>query len=80
MDRLEPMVQRNPLKTGFLLGHVLAHEIAHVLQGIAHHSETGVMKGVWSENEITNMSKHRLQFTVFDLELIRKGLAARDQR
>jgi hypothetical protein len=80
MDHLVPMVHRNPLRTGFLLGHVLAHEIGHVLQGVARHSETGVMKDLWSEDEITDMPKHRLRFTVFDLALILEGLAVRGQR
>ena len=30
------------------LGNVLAHELAHALQGVARHSLEGLMKAVWS--------------------------------
>jgi hypothetical protein len=80
MDRLRLMVQRNPLRTGFLLGHVLAHEIGHVLQQIDHHSEAGVMKSGWSDGEIASMTKHRLGFTALDRKLILEGLAGRGPR
>ena len=55
MNRLKPEIERNPFRTGFLLGHVLAHEIGHVLQGVARHSATGVMKGRWSLHETSHM-------------------------
>ena len=56
-----------------LLAHVLAHEIAHVLQQISRHSQTGVMKARWSENEIRSMSRKPLPFAAEDVELIRTG-------
>lgn len=69
MDRVYPAIKRNP-STGYLLGHVLAHEMGHVLEGIARHSEAGVMKPSWSLHEIFNMSQKRLSFTTDDAELI----------
>ena len=76
MDRLKRDVERNPSSTGFLLGHILAHEMGHVLQAVARHSETGVMKSRWSAPEIMNMRKERLRFTEFDTSLIRRVLAS----
>ena len=70
MDRLKEKAERNPETTGVLLGHVLAHEIGHVLQGIARHSETGLMKEQWSEREIGQMWKQTLLFTAYDAEMI----------
>ena len=55
MDRLQDEADRNPQTTGILLGHVLAHEIGHVLQAIERHSETGLMKERWSMREISDM-------------------------
>jgi hypothetical protein len=80
LDRLNEMLKTSPLSLRFLLGHILAHEMGHVLQGIARHSETGVMKGLWSEGDIMDMPKKRLRFTIFDKELILEDLAARGQR
>ena len=69
MDRLRPAIHLNPLTTGYLLGNVLAHEIGHVLQGVLRHSETGVMKARWSDNEILRMPRERLHFTAEDVAI-----------
>lgn len=39
----------------FLLGHVIAHEVAHVLIGPGH-SEHGIMRREWSREELRRMS------------------------
>ena len=77
MDRLKPMLDGNPTKCGYLLGHVLAHEIAHVLQGMEHHSESGVLKARWSQEEILSMPARPLHFTPFDAQLILDGQKTR---
>src|SRR4029079_5847282 len=38
-----------------VLGYVLAHEIAHVLQGISRHSASGIMKPKWDPRDYTEM-------------------------
>ena len=61
------------------LGHVLAHEITHVLQGTARHSDSGLMKAHWDRPELAQMKdSHYLSFTDLDAQLIYAGLAARD--
>ena len=42
-------------RTDSILGHVIAHEMAHVLIGRAH-SEHGIMRGQWSHRELQRMS------------------------
>lgn len=74
MDRVEPMVDSNPVASAFLLGHVLAHEMAHVLQRINRHSDTGVLKAHWSEMEIRSMQLEHLRFTHYDAALIFQGM------
>lgn len=39
----------------FLLGHVIAHEVAHVLIGPGH-SEQGILRREWSREELRRMS------------------------
>jgi hypothetical protein len=39
----------------FILGHVIAHEVAHVLIGPGH-SEDGIMRREWSREELRRMS------------------------
>jgi hypothetical protein len=60
-----------------LLAHVLVHEITHILQNAARHSETGVMKAHWGADDYRQMYFRPLPFTAEDIELIRLGLAAR---
>jgi hypothetical protein len=66
-----------------LLAYVLAHEITHVLEGRARHSESGIMKAHWDAGDMRQMGAKRLTFTAFDVLLIRQGLAtglSRDSR
>src|SRR5262249_27415941 len=46
-DRICAMAQREARPQ--LLAYVLAHEITHILQGVARHSETGIMKANWTD-------------------------------
>ena len=59
------------------MGHVLAHEITHVLQGTNFHAVSGVMKAVWESGECRRMTVHPLMFTATDILLIRHGLEDR---
>jgi hypothetical protein len=60
-----------------LLAHVMAHEIAHVLQGTVRHSESGILKANWSETDCARMAYFPLKFTREDGILIHKGLEER---
>lgn len=46
-----------------ILGHVMAHEIAHVLLGTLEHSEDGLMRATWKRNEFGEMVMRPLPFT-----------------
>jgi hypothetical protein len=54
----------------YVLAHAMAHEIAHLLQGVRHHSATGVMKAHWDQGDIFDM-RRLLVFTPEDLRMIR---------
>ena len=56
--------------TPVLLGHVLAHEITHILEGVARHSEDGLMKAHWSSSDYMEMSQHSLPFAEEDVQLL----------
>ena len=57
-----------------LLGHVLAHEIVHLLQGIDDHSGFGLMKRVWTQDDHAMMRRRTLSLAKEDLDLIQRGL------
>jgi hypothetical protein len=73
VDRLHLLVSK-PIG-GALLGHVLAHELAHVLEGFPHHSEAGVMKARWDDGDLEQMARRPLSFSAEDAVAIRSGLA-----
>jgi hypothetical protein len=62
-----------------LLAHVLVHEIAHILQGVDRHSETGVMKACWENLDFSQMRFKPLPFTALDVDLIQRGLDGRNR-
>jgi hypothetical protein len=57
-----------------VLGHVMVHEIAHLLQGISRHSDTGIMKARWTSRDYGEMRMRPLAFTLLDVDLIYAGL------
>jgi len=59
------------------LGHVMAHEIVHILEGVARHSSEGVMKARWSDHDCAELTSKPLPFAAEDLELIRAHFEAR---
>jgi hypothetical protein len=60
-----------------LLGHVMAHEIAHVLEGSNRHSAEGVMKGRWDSQDYQRMTRQTLRFDATDAALIQAALKRR---
>ena len=70
-------VKSKPGSTSCLLGHVIAHEVTHILQGVARHSESGVMKAQWTGADYLHMTWEPLQFTDDDVMLIHSGLKVR---
>jgi len=61
-------------------GHVLAHEIAHLLQSMRRHATHGLMKPRWDPGELDRMPWSPLGFTEADIELIYRGMAERSAR
>jgi len=53
-----------------VMGHILAHEIVHVLQGVARHSKTGLMKANWTWRELSDMTATGLSMSREDRDLL----------
>jgi hypothetical protein len=71
-DRIETM--EDPWT---VLGHVMVHEITHIVQGVSRHSHTGLMKPHWNSHDLVQMRYKPLPFTREDLLLLYAGLAMR---
>jgi len=74
-DRVRAAVP--PAGVPALLAHVLAHEIVHMLQGAARHSESGLMKERWGYADYVEMQRRPLGIDPHDLRLIERGLNGR---
>jgi len=46
-----------------VLAYILAHELAHVMQRLDHHSASGILKARWSYREYYRMLSRTLTFT-----------------
>jgi hypothetical protein len=71
-DRLEPILQDHLAFAGSIFGHVLAHEIAHVVERVDAHAETGLMRGHWNEEDFESMKFHTFGFAPEDAQFIRE--------
>lgn len=74
------ILNRYGSKAALVLGHVLAHEIGHVLEGVARHSSQGVLKISFATRDVELMAAGRLQFAPEDVHIIRarfKSLSSR---
>jgi len=59
------------IRTGDLLGFVVAHELGHLLLGRDSHSPTGLMSPVWQSAEMHQAARGNLFFTEEQQDLIR---------
>jgi hypothetical protein len=75
LDRVRLMDRTD---SGLVMGHVLAHEMGHVLEGVARHSEAGVLKANYTQADLKVMANRQLHFAPVDVGLIRAhfGVAA----
>lgn len=63
-----------------LLGYVLAHEIAHIVQGVERHSASGIMKAYWNNPDYADMQGDFLSFAQEDISLLQRGVDRRNSR
>jgi hypothetical protein len=62
-DRFAPMAVSTPMVAAIVFGHILAHEIGHVLAGVDSHSESGLMRARWTDEDYMDMRVHKLRFS-----------------
>jgi predicted SprT family Zn-dependent metalloprotease len=62
--------------TSRILGHVMAHEMGHLLLPANSHSQSGVMHADWDSEQLLRMVKGLLQFTPEQGELIRSHVSS----
>lgn len=62
---------RLPLDEGRLLGHIIAHEVGHLLLGSNSHSSAGIMVARWHASELESLAAGKLLFTLEQSQKLR---------
>jgi hypothetical protein len=52
-DQVDAVARRTGVARSELLGRALAHEVGHLLLGVLGHSRSGIMRAVWTDDELT---------------------------
>ncbi len=60
-----------------LLGHVLAHELGHLLLRTSHHASSGLMRPTWTAKDLRRAAHGQLLFTQEQAASLRAELRAR---
>lgn len=75
--RVDELASQRGGRAARILGHVMAHEVGHLLLGPNAHSPSGVMRGVWSPDDLKFMNWSYLFFTRRQSAELRARLARR---
>jgi hypothetical protein len=76
-DRLQGFLDGHSKLARVGVGYVLAHELAHAMQGFSRHADCGILKAHWTDDDFNEMVFRKLVFTADDVKLIHQGLARR---
>jgi hypothetical protein len=75
--RAETLANGNRSFLAVLLGHLIAHEIGHLLLGVGSHAPSGLMRVPWKAKELEFVRQGSLLFTSRQAESIRAQAQAR---
>jgi hypothetical protein len=77
VDRIDTLAVAAGIDSGTLLGRALAHEIGHLILGTADHAQHGLMRAMWTINELRRDSLIDWVFSAPQGAEMRLRLAAR---
>jgi hypothetical protein len=77
LDRVEWLALVAGVDAGTVLARAIAHEIGHLLLGTTAHSRHGLMRPVWSREELIRGRATDWLFQADDASRLQKALARR---
>ena len=75
-DRVQQVCQDANIGVPDILGHIISHEIGHLLLGTDSHSRFGIMRAKWDSGELAHADRGQLLFLTAQSEAMRKRLVA----
>lgn len=72
-DQIDAVARRTVVARSALLGRALAHEVGHLL-GIRGHSLSGLMRAVWTDDELTRDRPDDWLFAAADRQKLQQAL------
>lgn len=73
-DQVDTVARRTGVARSELLGRALAHEVGHLLLGVLGHSRTGIMRAVWTDDELTRARPEDWLFAAGDIRRLHQSL------
>jgi hypothetical protein len=77
IDRVEWLARAGGVSAGSLLARAMAHEIGHLVLGTTAHSRRGLMRAVWSREELIRAQAADWVFPADDATRLQTALARR---
>jgi hypothetical protein len=75
----EQLANRRGVRQGVILGHLMAHELGHLLLGAGSHSSSGIMHVPWHLKELEIIAQGRMWFTPAEAGRMRTNVRVRVQ-
>jgi len=75
--RVDGLATQGRARSERILGHAIAHEVGHLLLGLNAHSPAGIMRGIWSRDDIQRMAWTYLLFTPDQCKRMHTNLRSR---
>ena len=79
-DRVNELHRDWNVSLADMLGHVMAHEVGHLLLGLNAHSISGIMRSHWDSAELKAAERGRLLFSAEQSRIMRERLATATSR
>jgi hypothetical protein len=74
-SRVEELARASESSPSVILGHVIAHELGHLLLRSEKHSATGVMRKSWTRSDVRAALTGAMFFTAHEAARIREALS-----
>jgi len=75
-DRAQQLCREVKVDLPEVLGHIISHEIGHLLLGTDSHSRFGIMRATWDNTELAQADRGRLLFSTAQSRAMQQRLQA----